>query len=40
LTASNTIFFLLTELLLILPYSDPVNKCDTPPDYAKRKGTG
>jgi hypothetical protein len=31
LTASNTIFFLLTELLLILPYSDPVNKCDTPP---------
>jgi hypothetical protein len=31
LTASNTIFFLLPELLLILPYSDLVNKYDTLP---------
>jgi hypothetical protein len=34
LTASNTIFFLLTELLLILPYSAPVNKYDTPSEIA------
>jgi hypothetical protein len=27
----------LTELLLILPYSAPVNKYDTPPDFVSRK---
>jgi len=31
-TVSNTIFSLLTELLLILPYSDPINKYDTLPE--------